>query len=102
MRRHWGVENECHNTWDKIFREDDRPWFEAGEAAPQGALVVMLLRRIAYNLLALFRSVTQRSEENRQMPWKDLMRWVYNTLIAATASDLDGLRCRRLPATSVA
>lgn len=102
VRRHWGVENECHNTWDKIFREDDHPWFEAGDDAPQGALVVMLLRRIAYNLLALFRSVTQRSEENRQLPWKDLMRWVYNTLIAATAADLDGLRCRRLPATGVA
>ena len=96
IRRHWAVENECHNTWDKIFREDDRPWFESGEDAPQGAVVVMLLRRIAYNLLALFRSVTQRSEQNRQTPWKDLLRWVYNTLIAATASDLDGLRGRAM------
>jgi predicted transposase YbfD/YdcC len=76
VRGHWGVENECHNTWDKIFREDDHPWFEAGQDAPQGALVVLLLRRIAYNLLTLFRSVTQRSDQNRQMPWKDLMRWV--------------------------
>jgi predicted transposase YbfD/YdcC len=100
VRRHWAVENACHNTWDKIFREDDHPWFESGEDAPRGAVVVMLLRRIAYNLLALFRSLTQRSEENRQMPWKDLMRWVYNTLIAATASDLDGLRPRKLLAAS--
>jgi hypothetical protein len=96
IRRHWAVENECHNTWDKIFREDDRPWFESGEDAPQGAVVVMLLRRVAYNLLALFRSVTQRSEDKRQMPWRDLLRWVYNTLIAATASDLDGLRGRAM------
>ena len=102
VRRHWAVENHCHNTWDKIFREDDHPWFEGGHDAPQGALVVMLLRRVAYNLLALFRSVTQRSEENRQIPWKDLMRWVYNTLIAATAADLDGLRDRQPSALGVA
>jgi hypothetical protein len=51
--------------------EDDHPWFEAGEDAPQGAVVVMLLRRIAHNFLALFRSLTQRSDEKRQTPWKD-------------------------------
>jgi len=102
VRRHWGVENECHNTWDKIFREDDRPWFVSGQDAPKGALVVLLLRRIAYNILALFRSVTQRSEDKRQMPWNDLLRWVYNTFIAASASDLQGLRRRQLPAASVA
>jgi len=67
-----------------------------------GTLVVLLLRRIAHNLLALFRSVTQRSEDKRQMPWNDLLRWVYNTFIAATASDLQGLRRRQLPAASVA
>jgi hypothetical protein len=31
-------------------------------------LNVMLLRRIAYNLLALFRSVTQRGERERTIP----------------------------------
>ena len=102
VRRHWGVENDCHQIWDKIFREDDKPWIEAGEGACQGIMAVMLLRRLAYNLLALFRSVTQRSEERRQMPWKDLVRWVYNTLIAATAVDTEGLRRRNALGTSVA
>ena len=102
VRRHWGVENDCHQIWDKIFREDDKPWIEAGEGASQGTVVVMLLRRIGYNLLALFRSVTQRSEERRQMPWKDLVRWVYNTLIAATALDTEGLRRRNALDASVA
>ena len=60
----------------------------------------IILRRkshapLAYNMLALFRSVTQRSEENRIAPWKDILRWVYNTLIAATESDLVGLRERK-------
>ncbi len=100
VRRHWGVENECHNTWDTIFGEDDHPWFASGEDAPQGTVAVMLLRRLAYNMLALFRGVTQRSEDKRQTPWKDLLRWVYNTLIAATAADVDALRPRLLNTTT--
>jgi len=102
VRRHWGVENDCHQSWDKIFREDAKPWIEAGEGASQGTVAVMLLRRIGYNLLALFRSVTQRSEERRQMPWKDLVRRVYNTLIAAAAVDTEGLRHRDALDASVA
>ncbi len=89
VRRYWGVENQCHHTWDTAFREDERPWIVT---EPQGTVVLMLLRRIAYNALALFRSVTQRSEERRATPWKTLLRWVYNTLIAARSHDLDGMR----------
>jgi hypothetical protein len=89
IRRHWGVENEGHNTLDKIFEEDEHPFIVAD---PQGMLAVMLLRRIAYNLLALFRGVTQRAEEKRLTPWRDVMRWFYNTLIAVTDAHLEGLR----------
>jgi len=91
VRMHWGVENNCHNTWDTAFKEDDRRWIMT---SPKGAMNVMLLRRIAYNMLTLFRTVTQRSEENRGTPWKDILRWVYNTLISAQKTDLDGLRER--------
>ncbi len=91
VRMHWGVENNCHNTWDVAFEEDDRRWIVAD---PKGAMNVMLLRRIAYNMLALFRTVTQRSEENRMTPWKDILRWVYNTLVAAQETELAGLRER--------
>jgi hypothetical protein len=91
IRQHWCVENHCHQTWDKIFREDDHPWIEND---PQGMLVVMLLRRMAYNLLALFRSVSQRSEEKRQTPWKDIMRWLYNALIIVDESQIITLRHR--------
>ncbi len=55
---------------------------------------VMLLRRIAYNMMALFHSVTQRSEERRMTPWKDILRWVYNAVIAAQETDLACLRER--------
>jgi predicted transposase YbfD/YdcC len=52
VRNHWGVENQGHWTLDAVFEEDDRPWIRM---SPKGALVVMLLRRMAYNLLALYR-----------------------------------------------
>jgi len=102
VRNHWWVENGCHQIWDKIFREDDKPWIQSGEGASQGTVVVMLLRRLAHNMLALFRSVTQRSEQRRQTPWKDMVRWVYNTLIAATARDTECLRPRLALDPSVA
>jgi hypothetical protein len=102
VRRHWAVENDCHGVWDKLLREDDQPWIVAGEGACQGTLNVMLLRRIAFNLLALFRNVTQRAEERRLTPWRDLCRWVYNALIAAQPADLAGLRQRAPVATALA
>jgi hypothetical protein len=43
-------------------------------------LVVMLLRRMAYNLLTLYRSVTLRAADKRAIPWRDLMRQIYNLL----------------------
>ena len=92
VRQHWAVENQCHNTWDTAFREDDRPWI-VGD--PQGAVVVKLLRRLAYNMLALFRTVSQRSEDRRQTPWKDIIRWMYNALMCARDEDLRGMRTRQ-------
>ena len=86
VRQHWAVENQCHNTWDTAFEEDDRPWIVC---SPQGALVVALLRRLSYNMLALFRCVSQRSEERRDVPWRTLIRDVYNVLLTALAGDIE-------------
>lgn len=91
VRLHWGVENNCHNTFDTVFCEDDKPWIQD---SPQGALAVLLLRRIAYDLLALFRSVTLRSEERRRMPWADLIRGLAHAFVAITGAQLAGLRPR--------
>jgi hypothetical protein len=93
VRLHWGVENNCHHTLDDAFEEDDRPWIKSD---PRGMLVVALLRRMAYNLVTLFRSVTQRSDERRATPWRDLLRWFYNAIISATDADLHALRPRPL------
>ena len=91
IRAHWAVENNCHGTFDRFFREDEHPWIEL---CPRGAAVVLILRRIAYNALALFRAVTQRSEEKRNMPWKKLLGAVRDMLIAARDDDVDELRKR--------
>ena len=95
LRARWGVENNCHHTFDQEFAEDARTWIK--RSAP-GALNVVLLRRIAYNLVALFRGRTLRGEDGVPPAWGDLMRWAYNALIAATASTVAGLRAPR-PAT---
>ena len=89
VRRYWGVENQCHHTWDTAFREDEHPWLVA---EPQGTLAIMLLRRVAANAFALFRGVTLRGEEQRLTPWKTILRWAYNTLLVATEHDLARLR----------
>jgi hypothetical protein len=96
VRRHRGVET-THQILDVAFQEDDHPWIEQN---PRGMLVVALLRRIAYTLLALFRSVTQRSEERRSIPWKALLRDIYDALLTATVEQLEGLRPRARAAPS--
>lgn len=90
VRRHWGVESN-HHTLDTAFNEDERPWIVADG---QGLLNVLVLRRIAYTLLALFRSVTQRSDEARAIRWKQLLAWVRATLLAAADEHFSELRTR--------
>jgi hypothetical protein len=92
VRCHWGVDSQNHHTLDTAFAEDDRPWIEAD---PHCMLVVLLLRRIAYTLLALFRAAS-RTDEGRAIRWRALLAWVRDTLIAATAEQLAGLRSREV------
>jgi hypothetical protein len=95
VRAHWGVENQNHHTLDTAFAEDDRPWIEADE---HGMLAVLVLRRIAYTLLALFRAITLRSDGHRAMRWKALLTWVRDALVAASTETIVGLRAREVPA----
>ncbi len=95
IRRRWSVENENHNTWDRLLQEDKRPWLRR----PQGMVVMMLLRRLTYNLLSLYRTVTTRSERKRAQPWKELMQDLREALIRATQHHLEGLRRRTVATT---
>ena len=87
VRSHWGVES-VHYTLDTAFAEDDRPWIEAD---PHGMLAVLLLRRIAYTLLALFRAAS-RTDDGRAVRWQALLTSVRDVLVAATENQLAGLR----------
>jgi hypothetical protein len=98
VRSHWGVENQNHHTLDTAFAEDERPWIEADA---NGMLVVLVLRRITYTLLALFRSVTLRSDEGRATRWKDLLAWVRDALVAATPEHTMNLRVREACAAAL-
>ncbi|MDP6410246.1 MAG: ISAs1 family transposase [Planctomycetota bacterium] len=94
LRRRWAVENNAHQILDTVFQEDERPWIRSDAI---GALNLLLLRRLALNMLALFRGRTLRGEFTRLTPWRDLLRWAYNALIAATDDDIAGLRDRGPP-----
>ena len=94
IRARWGVENNCHHTFDTAFAEDERLWFDED---PTGALNIILLRRLAYNAMALLRARTLRGESTRMMAWKLLIRWLYAALISATEETVHDLRARAPP-----
>jgi len=81
IRRHWVVES-AHQVLDVAFEEDDYPWLTEN---PRLTVVLMILRRIAYTLLTIFRSVTQRSDERRSEAWKELFWRLYDAVLVATA-----------------
>lgn len=94
IRARWAVENNNHHTFDTALAEDGHPWFKEH---PIGALNLIILRRIAYNAMALFRARTLRAETNRLMPWRDLIGQVFIALINATEEAMNGLRARAPP-----
>jgi len=91
------VIDHLHRT-DVAFQQDERPWITH---SAHGFAATLVLRRIAATLRTLFRSVTQRSDERRAMPWRQLLRSMYNTVISAAEAHVAGLRPRgsRLAAT---
>jgi len=72
----WGVET-CHQILDIAFEEDERPWITSNA---NGALILMLLRRVAYTILALFKFVTMRFEDHEFVPWRKLMGFIMDAL----------------------
>ena len=56
----------------------------------------MVLRRIAYSLLTIFRSVTQRSDHRRHEPRRVLLSRIHDALLLATSAAFADVR-RRTP-----
>jgi hypothetical protein len=89
----WGIET-VHQILDMegVFEEDDHPWITKDA---RGALSVGLLRRLVLLLMTMHKHIHLRSEENRDMPWPDLVALVRRVLEWGGADDIfDGLRTR--------
>jgi hypothetical protein len=78
VRAHWCIENELHGTLDIELREDDRGWVRRG----YGLMNTGLLRAMAYNLLAIARSVHLRTA--RLVGWQQLRDWLRDALLWPT------------------
>ena len=65
VRRHWAVETTHQILDGRAFEEDDRPWVSQN---PRLITLIMILRRMDYTLLAIFKHVTQRSDARRDEP----------------------------------
>jgi hypothetical protein len=88
--RHWAVET-THQILDDAFKEDDRPWVTHN---PRLTTLIMILRRIGYTLLTIFKHVTQRSEPRQSEPWRVLLSRVRDAMLLATDAIVDGMRRR--------
>ncbi len=78
---------------DRELARGHHPWIEQN---PRATVVVIVLRRIAYTLLSLWRGVTLRSDEQRTRPWRDVMRDTLVAAVTATDDHLLALRRHRL------
>jgi len=92
VRRHWAVET-THQVLDVAFQEDEHPWVIHN---PRLTATIMILRRIGYTLLAIFKNVTQRSDHRRNELWHVLLTRIRDALLLASVATFDGLR-RRAP-----
>ena len=68
-----------------MFEEDEHPWIESNA---HETLALVVLRRVAYTLLTLFRSVTQPSDENRLRPWKVLLEHMFLAMLRSMLEDI--------------
>lgn len=75
VRAHWRIENELHGTLDVHMREDDPWWVRRG----YGLINTGLLRAMAYNLIAMARSVHLRKE--KLVGWRQLRDWLRDALL---------------------
>ena len=78
IRAHWRIENELHGTLDIQLREDDPGWVRRG----YGLMNTGLLRAMAYNLLAIARSVHLRTA--RLVGWQQLRDWLRDAMLWPT------------------
>jgi len=81
VRLHWCIENDCNWAFDMQFGEDDGRWCTQNKAA----LVLGVLRMIAYNMLQWLRKahvqVRAASGASCPRPWRSVFELVRRYLI---------------------
>jgi len=75
---------------DRFFLEDDHPWMHDA----RGMLAIALLRRVALNMLLLYKKVSRRADK---LIWQATFEWIYITLVAGDAASIQGARWRSIP-----
>jgi hypothetical protein len=85
VRAHWRIENDLHGTLDLQLREDDSGWVRRG----YGLMNTGLLRAMAYNMLAIARSVHLR--RSALIGWQQLRDWIRDALLWPTLRSDDSL-----------
>jgi len=75
IRLHWGIESSSNWTIDAILSEDTHSPCYKG----YGPLIISWLNILAYNLIAVFRAHSPRSEGFRK-PWRQVLRAVAQVL----------------------
>ena len=74
VRMHWRVENNGHWSIDVVWKEDARrtPWI----TNPQAVYALATLRMIAFNILAMLRSMTRHAWESKLPRWTQVVQTV--------------------------
>jgi hypothetical protein len=74
VRMHWRVENNGHWSADVVWKEDARrtPWI----TNPQAVYALAVLRMIAFNILAMLRSMTRHAWESKLPRWTQVVQTV--------------------------
>jgi len=74
VRTHWSIENNANWVLDVAWKEDSRPWCN------QALELVSLMRMIAYNIVARFRSRRTKQVLIRSCPWEQTLYFIKTVL----------------------
>jgi predicted transposase YbfD/YdcC len=76
IRKHWGVENDCHWTLDTQWMEDDSIISTKGRSFES----LLILRMMAYNFDQILKNKVFRKLKHDFMGWKDLFKDAWTAL----------------------
>lgn len=85
VRLHWSIENNANWVMDTAWQEDDNPWCN------KAVELMSLLRILAYNAVARLKLRRFRKAQHRQIPWRNVLAIVRQTLFPFNQKDISAL-----------